>query len=228
MLTTGQGYVLSDFGQNPRHALLANRNDGAVILWPLAPAAGQPRRFRVQNETLSAALSPDGKILATTSAAQSSRPASKIIHLWDAGTGAKIRELDGGEAGLVRFSTDGRRILASGRRAFSIWDAATGERIPGAPDLANFLSFSLSPDGRYMCASGAARVILFQGPGYSQPVIQLSLDNERNSGSRTAFSPDGRALAVHESDGVVHLWDLPALRAALAGLGLDWEDPAKK
>ncbi|OAM89250.1 serine/threonine-protein kinase [Termitidicoccus mucosus] len=228
MLTTAQGYVLSDFGQNPRHALLANRNDGAVLLWPLAPAAGQPRRFRVQNEALSAALSPDGKILATTSAAQSSRSASKIVHLWDAATGEKLRELDGGEAGLVRFSTDGRRILASGRRAFSIWDAATGERLPGAPDLANFLSFSLSPDGRYLCASGAARVILYQGENYAEPVIHLSLDSERNAGSRTAFSADSRLLAVHESDGVIHLWDLPALRAALAPLGLDWPDPAQK
>jgi WD40 repeat protein len=272
MLTTEQGCTLSDFGLNPRHAILVSRDKGTVHLWPvgaslatpgpgaaddppgrpdaaddppvalenaaqrsagipareMAQNAAHPRRFRVQNETLSAALSADGAILATTSAAQSSRPASKIVHLWDTATGAKLRELDGGEAGLVRFSTDGRRILASGRRAFSIWDAATGERLPGAPDLGNFLSFSLSPDGRYLCASGAARVILFQGASYAEPVIQLSLDSERNSGSRTTFSPDGRLLAVHESDGVIHLWDMPALRAALATLGLDWEDPQKK
>ena len=32
-------------------------------------------------------------------------------------------------------------------------------------------------------------------------------------------------LAIHETDGVIHLWNLKNLRAALATYDLDWPDP---
>ncbi|MDR0902326.1 MAG: protein kinase [Opitutaceae bacterium] len=220
-------FTLSDFGFSKHHALLANRSDGTALLWPLDPAAGAPRRFAVQPEALSAALSPDGKILATTTSGQSSRTPSFKVHLWDAATGEKIRELDGGHGGIARFTPGGERLLASGHGPFAAWDLATLTLVPGAPRLAETLGFCLSPDGRYLCLSGGDKIALYQGKNYDDLVIQLQPLGDRNAGSRTAFSRAGNLLAVQESDGVVRIWDLPKLRAKLAELSLDWPEPEK-
>jgi WD40 repeat protein len=37
-----------------------------------------------------------------------------------------------------------------------------------------------------------------------------------------AFRPDGRTLVSGAADGMLKLWDLPAIRRELAEMGLDW------
>lgn len=217
-------YTLSDFGHGKHHALLANRASGHALLWPL-DAAAPPRRYTVQPETLSAALSPDGKILATTTSGQSTRTPSYKVYLWDAATGEKLRGLEGGHGGLVRFTPDGTRLLASGHGPFAAWDLATHTPVSGSPRLTETLGFSLSPDGRYLCLSGGDKIALYQGKNHEQLVIQLHPLGDRNAGSRTTFSRAGALLAVQESDGVVRIWDIPKLRAKLAALSLDWPAP---
>jgi WD40 repeat protein len=41
-----------------------------------------------------------------------------------------------------------------------------------------------------------------------------------------AFHPDGRTLISGSADGLLRLWDLPAIRHELAAVGLDWSDAA--
>jgi hypothetical protein len=48
------------------------------------------------------------------------------------------------------------------------------------------------------------------------------LPEERGPISRTTWSPVGTRLAIGMKDGRVILWNLPQVRAQLAGLGLDW------
>ncbi len=81
------------------------------------------------------ALSPDGKVLATTDD-------SRGLELWDAVTGEAIRAVATGEGryGKPVFSLDGSLIAAPERTAdvaapdgFSVWDLASGRRLARLP-----------------------------------------------------------------------------------------------
>ena len=41
-----------------------------------------------------------------------------------------------------------------------------------------------------------------------------------------AFRPDGRTLVSGSADGLLKLWELPAIRRELAAMGLDWSEAA--
>ncbi|MDF9827131.1 WD40 repeat protein [Ereboglobus sp. PH5-10] len=228
-LMTEKGFTLSDFGSSAQHAILTHRSQGIALLWPLSPAAGKPRRIRVQTEAWDAALSADRKTLVTTCAAQGDRPDSKRLQLWNVETGTQITELEGGQGGLVRFSHDGKRIFSSSRgaRGFHIWDFQSLEPVSTAPVFSGLFAYNLSADGRYLCVPVQRDIWLYQGVNYETPVIKLTPPGGPSQIPKMAFNHDGGLLAIHESDGVVHLWNLRNLRAALAKYNLDWGDPAQ-
>ncbi|AWI09889.1 protein kinase domain-containing protein [Ereboglobus luteus] len=235
MLMTEKGFTLSDFGFSTQHAILTRRSAtrrntyGIALLWPIAPGAGEPRRIQVQTEAWDAAISPDGRTLVTTCAAQGDLPDSKRLQLWNVETGTQIAELEGGQGGLVRFTPDGKRILSSsrGKRGFRIWDFQSLKPVSNAPDIPGLFAYNLSADGRYLCVPVQRDIWLYQGVNYETPVIKLTPSGGPSQIPKMAFNHDGRLLAIHESDGVVHLWNLRNLRASLAKYNLDWSDPAQ-
>ena len=89
-------------------------------LEPLRPTV----RFSPHGAVASAALSPDGRLLATGSWDQSAK-------IWDAATGHAIRKLDGGHSGYintVEFSPDGGEVLtASDDGTARFWNVASGK-----------------------------------------------------------------------------------------------------
>jgi WD40 repeat protein len=94
-----------------------------------------------------AVFSPDGCYLATAAT-------DRTVPVWDAGTGAPVRELEGHGAAVqdVAFSPDGR-YLASGHVVF-LWDMATGKNLTwlGVHDAA-LSSIKFSPDGCYLATA---------------------------------------------------------------------------
>ena len=81
-------------------------------------------RYSPHGAVASAAVSPDGKLVATGSWDHSAK-------IWDAATGHAIRKLDGGHTGYinsVEFSPDGRELLtASDDGTARLWNVATGK-----------------------------------------------------------------------------------------------------
>jgi WD40 repeat protein len=143
------------------------------------------------------ALSPDGACLATASA-------DGGVRLWDAATGAVVREFSYERlspmhfpAGGLAFSADGAHLLArGGDSVFRLWDTATGAEITRWERGAS--AVTLSPDGRRLvigaelCDSSGARI------------TTLSHQSRITSAK---FSPDSAVLATASDDATVRIWD---------------------
>jgi len=150
----------------------------------------------------SLAMSPDGK---TVASAGWDGPT-----LWDAGSGKRIRELDGKQARVtwVAWSPDGR-LLAScgqGNKSICIWDMA-GMKIqrrleaPVGPFRATF-----SPDSTLLAWSEAEAIHLTEvAGGKNLRVLPTTMGDTAMS---LAFSPNGKMLASAVTEGGLHLWEV--------------------
>jgi WD40 repeat protein len=77
---------------------------------------------------------------------------------------------------------------------------------------------ALSPDGAWYAVANRAISLWDAQTGR----LLLALPRENSQVIALAWSPNRSYLAVGSADGGLALWDLPAVRSQLAGLGLDW------
>lgn len=142
---------------SPEALLLVS--DGEARLWDVAEGR-IVRRFRKSGAGVDrAALSPDGRTLATASD-------DETAQLWNAASGelvpTPVQFRHGGQSWPPLFSMDGRFLVLSSRPAgVRIWDAATGD--PVSPPLGHpgpVESVAFSSDGRFLLTASdrAARV----------------------------------------------------------------------
>jgi WD40 repeat protein len=171
-------------------------------------STGKPIGKPLRGHTLTintAAFSPDGTRIVTTSADNTAR-------IWDASTGEPVGKPLTGHLGPVFcgvFSPDGRRIVTgSYDRTARLWDAATGEPV-GEPLKGHeqpVTSAAFSPDG----------LLIFTG-SYDGAVRRWEAKSGRPIGGpatihadaiwSVAFSPDGKLVVTASSDKKVRIWD---------------------
>jgi WD40 repeat protein len=184
--------------------------------------AGQEVRS-VWGTTFAAALSPDGKILATAALRQPSasnydRP---NVGIWDASSGGLMQMFAAHEVGVsgLVFSPDGKWLatagqesrldprnpgasLASMRHSLKLWDTATWQMrtalqfVGMVGGLGNF-----SPDGQLLAVTSQNSVTLYSVPD-GRAVKTFS-----GAGGVVRFSPDGQWLARASANGIA-LWNL--------------------
>ncbi|MGH6899015.1 MAG: WD40 repeat domain-containing protein, partial [Geminicoccaceae bacterium] len=152
---------------------------------------------------VSAALSPDGARLVTTSGSHAAR-------LWDVTSGKELATLSDPAAAILAaaFSPDGARIttVSDDGRA-RLWEAGTGAplgalegdwgRLRAAafdPDGARVAT--VSSDGRAGLRDAASGALLAVLPGDGQEVVSA------------AFSPDVARAVTLARDGTARLWDV--------------------
>src|SRR5262249_59822644 len=111
-----EGSALAAAGS--RHSASAPLDTGFLTVWDLR--TGSPNRISdtIERLVLSAAFSPDGRLLATGST-------DKVVRLWEVATGTERHRFVGhdSEVDEVAFSPDGKLLAAAGTRdpAF-VWD----------------------------------------------------------------------------------------------------------
>jgi WD40 repeat protein len=200
---------------------------GRVQMLEVGPETVKPLWQAPLVNALHSAVSPDGRLVAVGSFEGGSG-----VRVWEADTGRLVQELAIGDA-TVAFSADGRRLftatgrLAPGGAACSAW--RVGANTPEHTLALNRPSSSpahvkVAPDGTVAVAFTMNEVRLLEPDTLAEIATLTSPNPQLIRGIR--FSPDGRTLAVL-SGRTVHLWDLQALHAELAALGLDWEHKGK-
>jgi WD40 repeat protein len=135
-----------------------------------------------------AAVSPDGKWIATASDDRTAR-------IFDARTGAALAVLRGhaGSVSSVAFSPDGKQVLTAAEDGARLWDAASGALIAQLPGSGGKVRSALfSPDGRSAAtaAQDGARIWDLQATPPAPRVLVA------HAVSFVRYSSDGKLLAA--------------------------------
>ncbi|MCS6938528.1 MAG: PQQ-binding-like beta-propeller repeat protein [Roseiflexus sp.] len=214
-ITATRQLSMSVFGPvaySPDGRLLAVGISEAVSLHDATTLADRGTWFDHTGKITSLAWSADSALLASGASDDNE------IRIWDAATGRVIRRLSG-HTGWIRslaFAPSGT-LLASGStdQTVRIWDAATGQLLATLSGHTGFIGgVAFSPDGATLASAsrdGSVRLWdVASGREISGFSFRTALDpatNLRYWATGVAFSPDGKALAVGSTEGVVYLID---------------------
>jgi tetratricopeptide (TPR) repeat protein len=217
----------------PGRLALALTDSAQIVVQDLGAAAPELRRpwalWRGPNRSISSlAVSPDGRWVVTGDVQEHGPWA------WDLRRRVALAVLPGGDrAGvsqsMVNFSPDGRWLVSCSASpeapGYYFWKVGTWERgfVLEYEGSGGWGAPVFSRDGRLMALSISAEQVLLADPKDGRPLARLSTLQPLNA-TPLAFSPDGTRLAVATNKTVL-LWDLRAVRARLAELGLNWDRP---
>lgn len=200
--------------------------DGRIILWDAKTGRVLRSLSVAKSAVRGAALSPDGRWLATTGLGGT--------RLWEVATGKQVREFSlyeaqkhGKKVGLpvhgelasnVLFSPDGRLLATAELGSLNIWDVSTGDLVQQLP----FWPFSIafSRDGLWLAAGGENQVKVFEVATGQALRSEPTGTNPSPTGIAAArvdvvaFSPDNRWLASGNGDGTIKIWEALSGREA--------------
>jgi Tfp pilus assembly protein PilF len=166
------------------------------------------------------AISPDGRWVATGT--YNGGPAA-AVKVWDATTGACVRDLETERDSLTAFSGDGRWLATATGREFCLWQVGTWQRSrviardhagsgPGA--------LAFSPDSKVLAVARTSLLVQLLDLDTGEELATLAVpDPQRIFYLR--FSADGSQLVAGQDNQEIHVWDLRLIGRRLADLGLD-------
>jgi WD40 repeat protein len=192
----GQGLVLAS-------------EDGTFSVWDVSGA----RRLRLPADpsysVTAIDVSPDGCLLASgeydLDRMYYEEPKQVCaVRIWNLSTGSLVRTLAPLTTGVgwLRFTSSGRRIVATGVGGTAIWDVRTGEAVATFPTLAGVCG--IHPSERYVTAAGSRWIELFDLVGNSAVAVLPSsgqLRAEANGDYLALAMEDGPLLVyrIHQA-----------------------------
>ena len=180
---------------------------------------GAPARLWNVNESVNPTLSPDGKILATSSSIGGISRGLSLITFWDVASRQAVGTLRAQtSARAPGFSPDGALFAAIGPdgKSLLLWDAVERKELPPIQNDAVLKDFLLSPGGKVVVTIDRDRPRLKSWRGAPRslaatierkPKRPLSpRESEDELPLLLAVSPDGARLALSDSE-TIELWE---------------------
>jgi WD40 repeat protein/serine/threonine protein kinase len=180
------------FSPDGKHVLSLGKNEKVLRSWD---AASGPQALALRGRSFRAALSPDGKWLATAGHGGAAQ-------LWDAESGAELGRFGDAVDAAVAFSPDGTSLataatLPDGTGSVRIWDAQKRELRRALCDAdqkqaAPCDALAFSPDGTRLAAAERRQALRIWDPRTGKLLVTLGRLADTVTG--LAFSRDGRTL----------------------------------
>ncbi|PHQ48828.1 hypothetical protein BLA24_27560 [Streptomyces cinnamoneus] len=193
-------------------------NDHTVKLWDTATRKETGTLTGHSDSVMAVAFSADDRILATASA-------DRTTMLWETATNRPLAVLTGHTDQVMDLAfspTDRRLATASYDGTVRLWDPATGESTTTLRIGQPVQALAFSPDGRHLATAllssrgslpptaggqaGRADGTRIWDVSSGQAVA--TFPNGTTPPTSAVVSPDGRTLAVGDTDGLVTLWNL--------------------
>jgi WD40 repeat protein len=191
---------------SPDGRVLAASEGSDVLLWDVASGIMLQRLAGHLNKVTSLAISPGGRWLASGS------ETGRII-VWEIETGQILNTFDSFDSSMItdlEFLLDGKTLASLDTNGFMrYWDYRSGEETPLRKYAIDAFELQGSPDGHYLASTSREGARLWElWSGSYEQVGALSFDPYDNV-ITSAFSPDGRKLAIYSDDGDLITWNMP-------------------
>jgi serine/threonine protein kinase/WD40 repeat protein/Flp pilus assembly protein TadD len=200
-----------------RTIVVASAASGAAVVVDLP---GGAVRFSLAHPNFSdVALSPDGHWVATSGWHASS------VRIWNAQTGAMVKELQLGPQSKVFFTSDSQSLVTCRSEGYCFWEVGTwqpGRRLhrKNAP-YPGHLAFS--HDRKVLALELSSGIIDLVNAQSGKTLTRLE-DPNRDRPTWMGFTPDGtRLVTIAAYSKAIHIWDLRRIRERLVEMDLDIE-----
>ena len=177
---------------------------------------GRPIELRDQDGIESIAVSPDGRWVAT------GPWGGQTTKIRNGESGAFIHALPTGQA-FVGFSPDGRWLVTGAQGEYRFWETRTWRQVWEIPRRGTTLRgpMAFTADGTTIAIAITSTEVQLIDVATRSPLSTLRAPTPGLI-SWLCFDRQGRRLAVACENREIHVWDLRAVHAGLASLGLDW------
>jgi WD40 repeat protein/cytochrome c-type biogenesis protein CcmH/NrfG len=218
----GAEWSVSDDGRT----VALERYDRALVV-----RRGQPvvqRLVGPHPEMCHPEVSPDGRLVVTHG--HHDQAADARLKVWDASTGRLLAKIPKGQAlVLTGFSPDVRWLYTAGGETVDSrqWDLAAVDNklVPKSEPIPTRPGGGASPDGRLIARVPDAGAFALRDAKSDRELVRLPLPDPAGFAC-WRWAPDGtRLFVVGRDDKKLYVYDLRLIRAGLADLGLDWDQP---
>lgn len=196
--------------------LASGANDRTVRLWQIATGRELPLLSGNAGWVRAIAFSPDSSLLASGSN-------SGEVKIWNLNGNRMVVNVSYSQEQIVTvaFSPDGNSLAVGGTgRSLHLLDVATGRTKNLDGHSGEITSVAFQPNSEFLASSSTDKTVRLWNAATGSFVKTLATLNAHVNA--TAFSPDGKTLAIGTADGQLNLLNLESTKTeSLSGSGAE-------